>query len=91
MSYKSAITASQTLNITQTDIPGMASKLYITVSVTGSATCSISLKHLDGIAISVATGVTGAYDTYVINGCTEVEIEETGGSAGNVAVSVSGP
>ena len=74
------------------DYPGLVGIeqcTYHTISVTGSGTAKIEFQHLDQSAyITVATGVSSDFDTYVAKGVTSIKVTETGG-ANSIDVAIS--
>lgn len=94
MAYLGATTVAASATTTFTpstynSLAGLESCSYHTISIGGSGTATIRFKHADQSAFQdAATGVSGDYDTYLIRGATEIQVEETGG-ANSVIVSIN--
>ena len=81
---KTTIAASGTTTFspsTHNTLKGLQTSTYHTISITGSGTATIEFKHMDqDNFVSVATGVSGDFDTYECRYVSEIKITETGGA-----------
>jgi hypothetical protein len=77
------VTQNATTTIDNTKASGMAAKDLHCLTIMGAAVCTITLFHLDQPTGTVyATGFTANTATYVMKGCTKIEILEDNTGAG---------